>query len=67
MTKEELLLAFRMIAMGRPNTPHTEQLADWLLSLAPTATAVVEPVEPAEVPQAAPTEPVKRGRKAKAD
>jgi hypothetical protein len=66
MTKEELLLAFRMIAMGRPNTPHTEQLADFLLSLSP---APVVEAEAPQVAQEAPKEPTteKRGRKAKAD
>lgn len=78
MTREEMMLAFRMIAMGRPSTPHVEQLADFLLALAPQ-----EPPAPAviavEVPQAAPeaeepapapaadSAPAKRGRKAKAD
>lgn len=43
MTKDEVMLAFRMIAMGRPATPVVEQLADLLLSLAPAPAVVQEP------------------------
>lgn len=78
MTKDELMLAFRMVAMGRPATPHVEGLVDWLLSLAPApapkaeeAPAVVTvdvPEAVAPVEEASPAgevvpEPAKRGRK----
>lgn len=52
MTKDDLMLAFRMIAMGRPNTPHTEALADFLLSLAP-AVEIKPAVLEVEVPEVA--------------
>lgn len=35
MTRDDMMMAFRMIAMGRPSTPHVEALADFLLGVKP--------------------------------
>lgn len=43
MTKEEILLAIRLIAMGRVNHEEVARLAEFLAADAPAA-----PVEPAE-------------------
>lgn len=52
MTRDEMMVAFRMIAMGRPSTPHVEQLADFLLALAPQ-----EPEVPAVIAVEVPAAP----------
>lgn len=78
-----MMLAFRMIAMGRPAVPQVEALADYLLGLAPAVAEVdvAPPVLEVEIPDL-PVFPTsqeveahkeaveaapKRGRKPKAD
>lgn len=83
MNREDMMLAFRMIAMGRPAVPQVEALVDYLLGLVPAVTlaeaapAVLEveipglPVFPTSKEVEAHKEAVeaapKRGRKPKAD
>lgn len=64
MTRDEIALGFRMVAMGRPNQEAAEKLIDALAVLMASpeerlATVVQDaPAEPAEQP----AEPAKRGR-----
>lgn len=51
MTRDDMMMAFRMIAMGRPATPHVEALADFLLGTEPEPEVAKEPPKPETPPE----------------
>lgn len=61
MTAEQILTAFRFVAMGRPNHPEVVALAEYLAKPAEPFPAIV----PEMLPES--EDKPKRGRKAKAE
>lgn len=65
MTRDEIALGFRMVAMGRPNQEAAEKLIDALAVLMASPEerlATVVQDAPADPVEAMPLEPAKRGR-----